>query len=450
MCGTDVDPTDVVVWLHIGRLCERQSRLRAARHAYEAVLRQHAQNWEGLSGLSRVLDALGDKAAALAVVNRALRLDATHPGMRALRARLRQWMSDPRAAAREDMAGPRLALEVGGGEEEGWQLNSSNTLRISLDRAQKRHAWAELGHALLRQGRGFMGNVTVEVEDRAAALAASSPGGKRQRVTEEQRLQQLEGAPQDQAGEGGAAAMEVVVVADEEEQPAPAPANEVSEGGYEGHGQAKAWAMGEAWQARGVRGGGGDRRMRVLSRGVRCPYMMVVGVLQATNTPAGTGRRLSKRQEERIQAREESERRVTVTARQELAEWMTKHLDEQAGAAKVEAEVWWGGGGPRGADEEGGGEDEGAALAKSLLPAFKGVHNSECDVCGDGGDLICCETCSVVVHVSCLLRPPLLSEDLYCDRCKEDAFKRAGKQPKGLTDLALFSSEVSTPHTVLL
>jgi hypothetical protein len=109
----------------------------------------------------------------------------------------------------------------------------------------------------------------------------------------------------------------------------------------------------------------------------------------------------------------------------------------------VEEEEWWGeakpggGEGPRGEEE-----DEGAVLARKVLLPFRGVHNSECDACGDGGDLLCCETCSVVVHATCMLRPPSLSEDLFCDRCKEDAYKKAQREPKGVSELALFSSEV--------
>ncbi len=34
-------------------------------------------------------------------------------------------------------------------------------------------------------------------------------------------------------------------------------------------------------------------------------------------------------------------------------------------------------------------------------------HNEVCDVCEKGGDLLCCETCTLVFHLKCL-RPKLL------------------------------------------
>ncbi|KAJ1428067.1 the 2nd Phd domain from Mi2b with C terminal loop replaced By corresponding loop from Wstf, partial [Ochromonadaceae sp. CCMP2298] len=33
-------------------------------------------------------------------------------------------------------------------------------------------------------------------------------------------------------------------------------------------------------------------------------------------------------------------------------------------------------------------------------------HNEVCEVCDKGGDLLCCDTCSLVFHVRCI-RPKL-------------------------------------------
>lgn len=35
-------------------------------------------------------------------------------------------------------------------------------------------------------------------------------------------------------------------------------------------------------------------------------------------------------------------------------------------------------------------------------------HNEVCEVCEIGGDLLCCETCTLVYHISCL-RPKIMS-----------------------------------------
>ena len=46
-------------------------------------------------------------------------------------------------------------------------------------------------------------------------------------------------------------------------------------------------------------------------------------------------------------------------------------------------------------------------------------HNEVCEVCDTGGDLLCCETCTLVYHISCL-RPKINSipkENWSCCNC---------------------------------
>ena len=37
---------------------------------------------------------------------------------------------------------------------------------------------------------------------------------------------------------------------------------------------------------------------------------------------------------------------------------------------------------------------------------FKDEHNEFCDVCNTGGELVCCDTCSLVFHITCI-RPKI-------------------------------------------
>ena len=50
---------------------------------------------------------------------------------------------------------------------------------------------------------------------------------------------------------------------------------------------------------------------------------------------------------------------------------------------------------------------------------YDGLHNSLCQVCGNGGDLICCSNCTLVFHLQCTV-PPLSTipdGDWYCCFC---------------------------------
>jgi len=56
---------------------------------------------------------------------------------------------------------------------------------------------------------------------------------------------------------------------------------------------------------------------------------------------------------------------------------------------------------------------------KRELIKFRDLNNDQCEVCHDGGNLICCENCDNVYHLQCLVPP--LSElpegDWYCPPC---------------------------------
>lgn len=50
------------------------------------------------------------------------------------------------------------------------------------------------------------------------------------------------------------------------------------------------------------------------------------------------------------------------------------------------------------------------------------VHNEYCHICNDTGKLLCCDTCSLVFHLTCL-RPKLSaipSGDWSCAYCKAE------------------------------
>lgn len=56
-------------------------------------------------------------------------------------------------------------------------------------------------------------------------------------------------------------------------------------------------------------------------------------------------------------------------------------------------------------------------------PARPQDHNDLCEVCSHGGDLLCCDTCSLVFHTKCL-RPELKEVpegDFYCQFCIADS-----------------------------
>lgn len=59
---------------------------------------------------------------------------------------------------------------------------------------------------------------------------------------------------------------------------------------------------------------------------------------------------------------------------------------------------------PKRADDEG--SQTGAASVASMdSEEFRSQHNDLCEVCSDGGELVCCSTCNLVFHLHCI-RPP--------------------------------------------
>ena len=56
---------------------------------------------------------------------------------------------------------------------------------------------------------------------------------------------------------------------------------------------------------------------------------------------------------------------------------------------------------------------------KAEVEALDALNKSECSACGDGGDLLCCDTCSAAFHLDCL-KPPLEAipqGDWSCPKC---------------------------------
>ena len=57
---------------------------------------------------------------------------------------------------------------------------------------------------------------------------------------------------------------------------------------------------------------------------------------------------------------------------------------------------------------------------KGEEPVPEPVHNSVCDVCGEGGDILLCDTCTLSWHLTCL-DPPLdeVPEGTWsCPKCE--------------------------------
>ena len=62
---------------------------------------------------------------------------------------------------------------------------------------------------------------------------------------------------------------------------------------------------------------------------------------------------------------------------------------------------------------------------KSDEPVPEPVHNSVCDVCGEGGDILLCDTCTLSWHLTCL-DPPLdeVPEGMWsCPKCEVSVVK---------------------------
>ena len=60
-------------------------------------------------------------------------------------------------------------------------------------------------------------------------------------------------------------------------------------------------------------------------------------------------------------------------------------------------------------------------------------HDDDCYFCDDGGELICCETCTTVVHPKCIGLKEIPEEDWFCDNCKKESEGRRMTRSKTLT-----------------
>ena len=56
-------------------------------------------------------------------------------------------------------------------------------------------------------------------------------------------------------------------------------------------------------------------------------------------------------------------------------------------------------------------------------------NNDECDICGIGGILICCDGCEKAYHAECLgVQPSLLPDPWFCPRCSKKCIGMTGNQ----------------------
>jgi len=506
--ATEIDGGDVVVWLHLGALCEAQGFFRAARYAYERGLESGAEEtWECLEGLARVLETLGDWAACLFIIQRALRVDSTHPGLLDQRHRVRRaWNRGAAPVATAAVGGGRgeesqeedgevvvMMLDDDDEEQEsgdGWlstaaaprrekgafrERTPASVISLTFDAESKSHAWTELGRALLASKEpGLSMPVVLEAKmAQPGTTNVSSPpssgggggggggggshgkGRRTVRVTEAERLRQVT-----EAAVAAAAAAAAVAAA--------------------------------AAAAGGGGGGGGVDESKEGSQELSVSSSMAeredddASTSQVSESQARrTSRRGSRPPKDKdggggSEGKEEKNKKKATDA---VCDWVDEHLlgkkgkqqgggSSSGGNADKEEDYdddleWWstnysgkhssaysrmdegGGGGlssPSGGAPGGmfhaAASDEGAELVSQRFRPFKGTHNSLCDVCMDGGELTCCETCSLVYHTGCLFAPPGLSEAFYCDRCREEAYRLAKRRPPRVSDHALFSSQI--------
>jgi len=508
--ATEMDRGDVMVWLHLGSLCEAQGLTRAARYAYERGLESEAgETWECLEGLARVLEALGDWAACLSIIQRALRVDRNHPGLLNQRNRVRRaWNQGaaPPAAAGMGVAGGgnqgedgEMGMTVDDDEQMiggRWFLTATahrwgkgrfreqapaTIISLTLDAESKSHAWAELGRTLLASKEpGLSMPVILEAKMARGGVNVSSPrssvggrggageggegeggGGHSQgrrtpRITEAERLRLVAEAAAVAAASATSTAATSCGVGGVDES-------------KEGHQELSVSSMAEKEDDDASTSQTSESHARRASRRGSRPYK-------------------DKDRDGGNEMNQEKNRRAATDA---VCEWVDSHLlgkrketsfrdgrhggncnSSNGNADKEDHDDdlgWWSANysrrnsahSQRDDREEGGGggvsspsagvrggmfhaaaSDEGAELVSQQFRPFKGTHNSLCDVCMDGGELTCCETCSLVYHTGCLFAPPGLSEVFYCDRCREEAYRIAKRKPVRVSDHALFSSQI--------
>jgi tetratricopeptide (TPR) repeat protein len=385
----EVEQGDVDLWLRMGSLSQSAGHYRAARFAFERGLECHAGNWDCLERLATVLEALGDLRGCQRAVQAALSVDPSHAGMRARLARLRR--PDPEAPNSEPSRRGDADTDADADADADADMMpvAPPELRVMLTADNRRTAWVALAEALLKAGEcaGMQGGVELAVDDQGR-LAGGQRAYMTKRVTEEDR-QREQGLSQ---------------------RALPQVSSDDVESNEE----------------------------------VQSEVASVSATSQSEDVPK---RRVSSRQMERREAREERQLEETRSVKEKARLWLSENFGgvrgDRDGTANVPQVTWRER--SRAQDSQGGAgtqEDEGSKLARELLAPFKGRHSSKCHVCGIGGSLLCCETCSTVYHPACLFKAPGLTQDLYCDECKEEAFARANRTPVQVSDGALADTQV--------
>ena len=80
------------------------------------------------------------------------------------------------------------------------------------------------------------------------------------------------------------------------------------------------------------------------------------------------------------------------------------------------------------------GEEE-AADEEEAETETESVHNEQCPVCGEGGEVICCDTCPAVYHLECV-NPPMKKVPRgkwSCPQCKSPPRERSKLKEKSKT-----------------
>ena len=59
------------------------------------------------------------------------------------------------------------------------------------------------------------------------------------------------------------------------------------------------------------------------------------------------------------------------------------------------------------------------------------VHNDSCEICQEGGDMICCETCPKAYHLSCSVVNELPEGDWFCRTCEKEGRDKSDEPVEG-------------------
>lgn len=332
-----------------------------------------------------VLEASGDEAAYLKVNSRAMMLDPSCPILQSKRSKLLRLHQATQALSLDKFPIASMDPVEAQEEEEPHKL----TVGLSLGTSDK--VWTEFGRVLYDLWNGGAGQ-----------------GGSLVWMLEKEEEGEDEGRVE---GKG-----------------------EVGEKALNSRGKTKRVTEAERLKALGqTKGGAGPKGRRIEE-------------LNAGEEGSGDGkvvRRVSRRQQTRVQ------NRTQRTETDEEEETFVDVVQDVVGGHESGKVDWWGQAIGRMVGGSSGSEgtplkhmyDEGAKLAKNMLQSFQGIHNNDCHICGDGGDLLCCETCSTVYHPTCLIRPPGPTEDLYCEECKQEALSLSNNEAPVVIKQDLFRSQ---------